>query len=100
MLSRKKVIEVLKRETSYLKSNFGVRRIAIFGSVARNAPAKNSDVDIMVDLDKTLGLDFFDLADYLEKTLGRKVDILTPEGLRSIRIKEVGRRIKRSLLYV
>jgi len=100
MLKPKKIIEILRKEAPYLKSNFGVRKIAVFGSVARNTPKKNSDVDIMVDLDKPLGLEFFDLAEYLEKVLRRKIDILTPDGLRSIRIKEVAQRIKRSLLYV
>jgi predicted nucleotidyltransferase len=40
------------------------------------------------------------LADYLENKLGRKVDILTPDGLKTIRVKQVAEKIKKSVVYV
>ncbi|MBI5873167.1 MAG: nucleotidyltransferase family protein [Candidatus Omnitrophica bacterium] len=100
MLNRKKIIEVLKKERPFLADRFGVRKIAIFGSFAKGVPTKNSDIDIFVEFDKPLGLRFMDFADFLEKILGCKADILTSQGIRGIRIKQVAQRIRRELHYV
>ncbi|HLD82681.1 MAG TPA: nucleotidyltransferase domain-containing protein [Candidatus Omnitrophota bacterium] len=100
MLSEKKIINVLRSEIPYLKRNYGVERIALFGSFAIGKATKASDIDMLVEFKKPLGLAFMDLAEYLEKRLGRKTDILTLEGVRSIRIKKVAQDIKRSLFYV
>ena len=100
MLSREKLIRVLKKEIPYLRDTFGVKKIALFGSFAKNNYTKKSDVDIYVAFKKPIGLEFIDLAEYLEKKLGKKTDILTSEGVRGIRIKKVAQEIKRSLKYV
>lgn len=61
---------------------------------------KHSDVDMVIEFEKPIGLGFIDLAEYLENKLGKKADILTTEGFKSIRIKKVAQDIKRSLHYV
>ena len=53
----------------------------------------------MVEFDSPIGLEFIDLANYLEEKLGRSVDILTPDGIGSIRVKSVAQDIKRSIIY-
>ena len=100
MLTRENIIAILKKESGRLKTEFGVRKIAIFGSFAGNTQTDTSDVDIMIELERPLGFKFFDLADHLEKLLGRKTDILTRDALKTLRIKEVARAIEESLLYV
>ncbi len=100
MLTRENTIAILKKESANLKTEFGVKRIALFGSFAVNAQTENSDVDIMIELERPLGLKFFDLADHLEKLLGRKIDVLTRDALKTLRIKEVAHAIEESLLYV
>lgn len=99
-MADKDIVEIIREQVPYLIENFGVKRIGLFGSFARGNPEADSDVDILVDFEKPIGLKFMDLADYLEQILGRKVDILTPEGLRSIRIKEIAQEIERSVMYV
>lgn len=94
------VMNIIRRELPYLMEHFGVKRIGLFGSFARGTPESDSDVDILVEFEKPIGFKFMDFADYLEQVLGRKVDVLTPEGVRSIRIKEVSREIERSVVYV
>jgi predicted nucleotidyltransferase len=82
LMERDQVLALLKRRKRHLKK-FGVSSLFIFGSVARDQARKNSDVDILVDFDKPIGLfEFARLQMYLEKTLGRKVDLVTPEALR------------------
>ena len=63
--------------------SLGVRRLAVFGSVMRAAAGPESDVDVLVEFDpgeKRLDR-VFALADILEEILGRKVDLVTREGL-------------------
>lgn len=100
MPTRKEIIRVLQKNSLKLKEDFGVKKIALFGSFADNTQTKNSDVDILVELERPIGLKFFDLAEYLEKALNKKIDILTADALRAIRIKKVARSIKEGLLYV
>ncbi len=100
ILTRESLLKILKTEQPYLKEQFGVRKIAIFGSFAKGNPTEKSDIDIFVELGKFLGFEFLDMIDYLEKKLGRKVEMLTPAGVQSIRVKSISKDIKRSLLYV
>jgi len=100
MSPQQKIVDVLRREIPYLKENYGVKKIALFGSVVNGKYTKHSDIDMVVEFEKPIGLSFIDMAEYLENKLGRKTDILTPDGLKSIRIKKVAQDIKRSLLYV
>jgi predicted nucleotidyltransferase len=61
----------------------GVRRLALFGSFARNAPHSHSDVDFLVEFSpgkKTFD-NFFAVGELLEEALGRRVELLTPESL-------------------
>ena len=100
MLTKNHIIQILEREQPFLKRNFGVKKIAIFGSFAMDTAKNKSDVDIFVELQKPLGLEFIQLIDYLERKIGRKADVLTRAGINSIRIKKVVQQIKRSLVYV
>lgn len=61
----------------------GIVNVRLFGSYARDEAGPDSDVDLLVDLSKPLGLRFYSLADDLETELGQKVDLLTDEGLRN-----------------
>lgn len=62
-----------------LTSRFGVQRIAIFGSYARQEQTPLSDVDIAVELERPLGWEIVDLHDYLEEILHARVDLVTIE---------------------
>lgn len=98
--NRDRIISILTKEMPKLKRIYGVQKLALFGSYAKQTAKKTSDVDILVEFKKPLGLEFVSFANYLEKILGREADILTPVGIKNIRIKEIARNIKRSLYYV
>jgi len=100
MLTRDKIIHLLQREQAYLASEFGVSKVGLFGSYAKGQPDENSDIDLLVEFDRPIGFRFFDLVDYLETVLGRKVDILTPAGVQNIRVRGVAKSIAEGLLYV
>jgi predicted nucleotidyltransferase len=67
-----------------LKEKFSLRRLAVFGSVARGTASDGSDVDILVEFDRPAGFDeFMDLRFYLEDLLGARVDLVTSKAVRS-----------------
>ena len=64
-------------------ANYHVASLALFGSVARNEAQQESDVDILVEFDQPVGLFVFvRLKRRLESSLGRPVDLVTPDALR------------------
>lgn len=82
MMNREEILRALKDHNRELK-NFDVRSLSIFGSVARGTERKTSDVDILVEFDRPIGLfEFARLKIYLEKLLQREVDLVTPDALR------------------
>ncbi|MBI3379036.1 MAG: nucleotidyltransferase domain-containing protein [Nitrospirae bacterium] len=104
VLTREQVISILKKELPYLKDKYGVERIVLYGSFAKDSQKKKSDIDILVDLHKTLGLEFVALADTLEEKLGRKVDVATFEHFKrsfhNPRYRHIAEDIKKSMIYV
>jgi predicted nucleotidyltransferase len=56
--------------------------MGIFGSFARNEQSDTSDIDILVEFDKPIGLKFVDLANELEMILNNKVDLVSKNGVR------------------
>ena len=100
MLTQEEVIRILRNKLPYLSSNYGVKRIALFGSFAKGKQKEDSDIDILVEFKKPIGFKFMNFAEYIEKLVGRKVDILTAEGIKGIRVKGVAEDIERGVLYV
>ena len=100
MLTQEKVMEILRKELPYFISEYGVKRIGLFGSYAKGIQGEDSDIDILVEFEKPIGLKFVEFGEYLEKLLGRKTDILTPTGIKGIRIKKVAKDIRESIVYV
>lgn len=100
MTARNSTLELIKKNYSYLSDEFGIEKIGIFGSVAKGTETKNSDIDIVVKFGKPIGLKFIELVEYLENLFDKKVDILTIEGIKNIRFKEIADDIKRNTIYV
>jgi predicted nucleotidyltransferase len=66
----------------FLMEKFNVSSIGIFGSVARREQVPGSDIDIIVDFTKPIGIEFVDLADYLESQLNNNVDVVSVHGIK------------------
>lgn len=77
-------------------SNYPIKSIAIFGSFARNEQTDQSDIDIMVEFDGSIGLKFIDFANELESLLGLKVDLVSRKGIKPVYFES----IKKDLVYV
>ncbi len=73
---------ILQRYKSTLYNEYSVKSMGIFGSFARNEQSDTSDIDILVEFDKPIGLKFVDLANELEMILNNKVDLVSKNGVR------------------
>jgi len=102
--TREQIISVLKKELPYLKEKYGVERIVLYGSFAKGTPKRTSDVDILVDVRRAIGLEIVDLANMLEDRLGRRVDIATlshyKRSFGNPRYKHIAEDISKSMIYV
>lgn len=98
-LTRHEILATLRRHQSVLKQ-FKVRRIGLFGSYAEGRQNRKSDLDFLVEFDEPTFDNFMGLIEYLQKLFSKKVDVLTPEGVKSIRIEEVANNIERNVAYV
>jgi len=80
--TKTRVMMLLRRHEYEIKT-FGVKRLGLFGSFARNNQGKDSDVDILVEFEPGLKTydNFIHLAFFLEDILNRSVDLLTPDSL-------------------
>ncbi len=66
-----------------LIEKYSISSIGLFGSIVRDdfSPSK-SDIDIIVDFSKPIGIQFIDLADYLEEKINLKVDLVSKNGIK------------------
>ena len=76
------ILIVLRGERGRLFSKYGLKSMAVFGSMVRDDHRPDSDVDILVEFNKPLELDFFDLADELEALVNRRVDLVTRRSIK------------------
>ena len=73
----------LREQMPALHRRFGVKQISVFGSYARGEQTEESDLDLLVEFERTPGMfTFVGLADYLESVLTLKVDLATRAMLR------------------
>ena len=98
-LSRQGIMRALRRNDELLQKH-AVRRIALFGSYATGKQSGKSDLDFLVDFERPTYENLLGLSKDLERLFGRKVDILTPQGLESIRVKGIAESIRKTLAYV
>jgi uncharacterized protein len=87
MLTRNDILIKLKELKPALNKDYSVKNIGLFGSFSKGDYTNDSDIDILVELEKPIGWKFFSLEIYLEKVFGRKVDLVTKNALKE-QIKE------------
>ncbi|NOT00089.1 MAG: nucleotidyltransferase family protein [Phycisphaerales bacterium] len=76
------VLETMREQVLAIAREHGATRVRVFGSVARGDATEDSDVDLLVDLDRGRGLlDVCGITADLRELLGRRVDVVTEESL-------------------
>jgi uncharacterized protein len=96
-MKRAEVIRILSERYPELHTDYAVKTLALFGSVARDEARPNSDVDLLVEFSHPVGLfEFIGLKQYLESLLNCPVDLGTAASLKP-RLKE---RVLREMIHV
>jgi len=80
-----KDIEEIKRKILPILKRYGVKRVGLFGSFVRGEIRKDSDIDILVKIDKDISLfDFVGIKLEIEEALGKKVDLVEYDTIKPI----------------
>jgi predicted nucleotidyltransferase len=80
-MNRDEILRLLRDSRAAL-DELGVKRVALFGSFARGEPSGGSDIDLLVEFRRPVGLlRFVHVKNVLEEILGRRVDLVTPDAL-------------------
>jgi predicted nucleotidyltransferase len=96
-MEREQILQLLAQHKPQLAQRYGVLRLALFGSTARNSASAESDIDILVAFDgPATSQRYFGVQFYLEDMLGRPVDLVTDKALRT----ELRPHIEREALHV
>lgn len=96
MLTTKEILLKLKEIKPKLKEEFSVKEIGIFGSYSNNSYSEESDIDILIELEKPIGWKFFTLELYLNKLFDKKIDLVTKNALK----KQISENILNQVKYV
>jgi len=96
MKTRDEILNILAKNKPELERIFKVKKLALFGSYARGEQCADSDVDILVDVDPAIGLEFVTLADTMEKLLGLPVDVVSQRAIKLRALKF----IEQEIIYV
>ena len=90
----RRILEAYREE---LRHEYHVKEIGIFGSYLRGEQKETSDVDILVEFERPIGLiEFVRLKNYLSDLLGSNVDLVMKKALKP----RIGQRILGEVLYV
>ena len=82
-MRKTEALELLKAHKAALAEQFGVIRLALFGSTARDSASPDSDIDILVKFNgPATSARYFGVQFYLEDLLGQSVDLVTDKALR------------------
>ena len=97
-LTKEEIFDALRKHRDILLK-YKVKEIGLFGSFVRGEQGEKSDIDFFADFEEPSIENFMGLSFFLENLFRRKVEILTPDGVESIRINHVKEEIKRSIVY-
>ncbi|SDL22320.1 hypothetical protein SAMN05661010_01116 [Modicisalibacter muralis] len=82
-MGKSETLKLLHDHMPTLKSEFGVKELALFGSMARDQAREESDIDLLVVFDgPATSARYFGVQFYLEDLLGHSVDLVTDKALR------------------
>lgn len=96
MRTREDILQTLASGKPEWSKKYKVLSMALFGSYAREEQGEGSDVDILVEVDPRIGLEFVSLAEEIERQLGIKVDLVSRRAMKPRHFQF----ISRDLVYV
>jgi len=95
-LSKSHIIEQLKTDKDFLKQNFGVIKIGLFGSYAKNQQTQNSDIDLLVEFQEPRFDWIANLQVYMEQRFEKKIEIVRKRELSDSKFFD---RVEKEVIY-
>ena len=83
------LLKQLRAALPALKREFPLRRLALFGSVVRDELIPGSDIDILAEVEPSIGLGFVSLAEKLEELTGHRVDLVSQRAIKPLLWKQI-----------
>ena len=96
VINENDLIKDIRRLLPELKSKFFVSRIGFFGRVVPDRRYPTHDIDLLVEFSKPVGWKFFELEEYLEYKLNRKIDVTTEAGINA----NIKNKVRDSVVYI
>ena len=97
MKTSAEIESILRNNIQNLKKDYNLRTMGFFGSFVKGTQNQESDLDILVDFEKPIGLiKFMRLENNLSEILGIKVDLVMKTALKP----NIGKRILKEIQYV
>jgi predicted nucleotidyltransferase len=95
----KEILKKIEKNFDFLKKEYQIKNIGIFGSFVRKEENKKSDIDILVEFQPESQIGFFkfiQLEKYLSELLKRKVDLATSSSLKPF----IKKNVLKEIIYV
>ena len=81
MKTKAEILEILRKEKPELVRRYGLKRLALFGSYAREDQREDSDVDILVEIEPQMSR-FVELADRIEDAVGIRTEVVSRRAIK------------------
>lgn len=81
-MDERELVAKLRQIKAILAEKYSVSQIGYFGSYAIGQATESSDVDIFVEFSQPVGWEFFRVQEFLEATIGKPVDLVTPKAIK------------------
>lgn len=82
MISKKEILAKLRDIKPILNEKYSVKKIGLFGSFSEDTQDEFSDIDLLVELEKPIGWNYFSMELYLQEIFKRKIDLVTKNALK------------------
>ena len=82
MYTLQNILQILRQHQPELQRKYPISRLGVFGSYARGEATEKSDIDIAVEINGTMGLNFIAMADEIEELFGIKTDVIPKRAIK------------------
>jgi predicted nucleotidyltransferase len=96
-IDKQVILDELSKKKEHLYEKYSITKIGLFGSYCRGEENNKSDIDILIDFNKTPNIFIFmEIEEYLSDLLGKKVDLVTNDALKPV----IGNFIRKEVIYI
>ena len=96
-MKKEQIIKLLQQKKQTLAKEYGIKSLGLFGSYSKGKQNKNSDIDILIEFNKSISLlQYLKLSNALSEKTGKKIDLVMKSALK----KNIGKEILKEVIYI